>query len=121
MKSGVIIIGHGSRAQEAKSVFEQIVEQIKEEVEYEIVKGAAMEFAHPTLEEATAEVVNEGVEEIIIMPLFLYPGVHIQEDIPALIAELEAEYPDVKFILGEGVGADQKLAEIMAERISEVS
>ena len=121
MKTGVIILGHGSRAEEAVSVFTQIVNMVKEKVNYDLVKGAAMELAEPSLEQRAAEMVEQGVKEINIVPLFLFPGVHIQEDIPELIAGLEAEYPEVEFNFGNNLGAEEKIAEVVAQRVEEVS
>ncbi|MBM7557128.1 sirohydrochlorin chelatase [Halanaerobacter jeridensis] len=120
MKTGVIILGHGSRAKEAAEVFDQIVEMVKEKVDYELVKGAAMELAEPTLEQSVTELVEQGVEQINIVPLFLFPGIHIQEDIPELIEELEAEYPEVQFNFGQNIGADEKIAEIVVDRIQKL-
>ncbi len=120
MKNAVVVLGHGSRAKEADSVFKQIVEMVKGKVSCDIVKGAAMELAEPSLEQTVAEIVEQGVKEINIIPLFLFPGIHIQEDIPKLITELEAEYPEVQFNFGENIGAHEKVAEIIAERIEEV-
>lgn len=119
MKTGVVVLGHGSRAEDARSVFNKIVEMIEDKVDYEIVKGASMELAEPSLEQVIDQIANE-VNKISIIPLFLFPGVHIQEDIPELIEELEEEYPEVEFKFGKNIGADEKIADIMVERIEEV-
>ena len=119
MKSGIIILGHGSGSEEAQQVFEEIVTLVSKKSNYGPVKGAAMEFASPTLEEVVGELVESGIEEIIIVPLFIYPGVHIKRDIPAMIDRLKKEYPEVRFVKGSHIGADEKLAEIMADRVQQ--
>ena len=119
MKNGIIILGHGSRSEEAQQVFEEIVSLVSEKLNYGMVRGAAMEFASPALEEVAAELVESGIEEIIIVPLFIYPGVHIKRDIPAMIDQLKKEYPEVRFVKGSHIGADEKLAEIMADRVQQ--
>lgn len=119
MKTGVVVLGHGSRAEDARSVFNEIVEMIEEKVDYEVVKGASMELAEPNLEQVIDEIADK-VDKISIVPLFLFPGVHIQEDIPELIDGLREEYPEVEFEFGENIGADEKIADIMVERIEEV-
>ncbi len=119
MKSGIIILGHGSGSEEAQQVFEEIVTLVSEKLNYGMVRGAAMEFASPALEEVAAGLVELGIEEIIIVPLFIYPGVHIKRDIPAMIDQLKKEYPEVRFVKGSHIGADEKLAEIMADRVQQ--
>ena len=119
MKSGIIILGHGSGSEEAQQVFEEIVTLVSEKLNYGMVRGAAMEFASPALEEVAAGLVELGIEEIIIVPLFIYPDVHIKRDIPAMIDQLKKEYPEVRFVKGSHIGADEKLAEIMADRVQQ--
>lgn len=121
MKTGVIILGHGSRASEAREVFAKMVAQIRESVNYEIVKGAAMELAEPNLFQSVEEVVKQEVDKIIITPLFLFPGVHVQKDIPQLIKELEDKYPTIDFKFARNLGVDKKITEVVVERIKEVS
>ncbi|GAB6137062.1 sirohydrochlorin chelatase [Halanaerobaculum tunisiense] len=120
MKTGVIILGHGSRASKANSVFTQIVEMIRDKVDYDVVEQASMELAEPNLEQSVAKVAKQGVEKVIIIPLFLFPGVHIQEDIPELIKEVEEEYPEIEFIFGKNIGPDEKIAEILVDQIKAV-
>lgn len=119
MKSGIIILGHGSRSEDAQQVFEEIVALISNKLNWGTVKGAAMEFASPALEEVAAGLAEDGIEEIIIVPLFIYPGVHIQRDIPAMIDRLTEKYPKIRFVQGSHIGADEKLAEIMADRVQQ--
>ncbi|MCK8817364.1 CbiX/SirB N-terminal domain-containing protein [Natroniella sulfidigena] len=121
MKTGIIVLGHGSRATEASQVFAEIVDKLREKVDYDLVEGAAMELAEPSLQDSVAKIINEGAEKVVIVPLFLFPGIHIQEDIPNLIEELEAEYPEVEFKFGRNLGADDKIADILIERIEEVN
>ncbi|PRX29841.1 CbiX protein [Orenia metallireducens] len=120
MKTGVIILGHGSRTVEANQVFDSIVEMVKEEIDYEIVEKASMELAKPSLAQSIEKVVKAGVKKVIVVPLFLFPGIHIQEDIPKLIKLEQKKYPEVEFIFGRNIGADQKIAELMVERVKEV-
>ncbi|MCK8826467.1 CbiX/SirB N-terminal domain-containing protein [Natroniella acetigena] len=121
MKTGIIVLGHGSRAAEASQVFAEIVDKVREKVDYELVEGAAMELAEPSLQDSVAKIIKAGAEKVVIVPLFLFPGIHIQEDIPNLIEELEAEYSEIEFEFGKNLGADDKIADIIVERIEEVN
>ncbi|GAB6100469.1 CbiX/SirB N-terminal domain-containing protein [Halanaerocella petrolearia] len=120
MKTGIIILGHGSRTNEANSVFAKIVEMIEDKVDYDLVERASMELAEPNLEQSVAKVAKQGVNKVIIIPLFLFPGVHIQEDIPELIKEVEDKYPEIEFVFGKNIGANEKIAEILVDQIKAV-
>lgn len=121
METGIVILGHGSRAKKAQSVFNKIVSMVENKVDYDLVKGAAMELSEPSLEQSVAEIVDKGIKKVNIVPLFLFPGIHIQEDIPELIEELREKYPAVQFKYGKNIGADEKVADILVERIKQVN
>lgn len=118
MKQGILILGHGSKRAEANAVFMEIVEMIKRKAkDGDKVQGAFLQFAEPDIPAAVEELVRSGVREIAVMPLFLYPGNHIVEDIPALLREEEEKYPGIEFILLPYLGADERIAQIAIDRI----
>jgi sirohydrochlorin ferrochelatase len=45
--------------------------------------------ASPRLEEAVAKLVAAGADEILVLPYFLTLGIHLQRDLPKLVADLE--------------------------------
>jgi precorrin-8X/cobalt-precorrin-8 methylmutase len=82
------------------------------------VLPAYFQFERPNLADAVERLVDEGVGEIVVVPALLFPGVHLKEDIPAALGELEARYGGrVRLILTEGFGPDPRLAEIVMERV----
>lgn len=125
MAKGIVLLGHGSRARvdEANLHLLEMVAVFKEKTGIEKVVPAWMnsKSGRPGLKEAAGELAEAGCKEIIVAPWFLTDGLHIREDIPAIIAELEQQYPDIRFALAKPMGADPRLAEIILDRIREVS
>jgi sirohydrochlorin cobaltochelatase len=115
MKS-VIIIGHGSRDKEAQEQFFEVVDMVKEELG-EKVYGAFMELAEPGFCEIVEKVIEEGSREITVFPLFLFPGIHIKEDIPGMIENLRKKYSDVIIDFKSPIGAGKQLVDIVVNRI----
>ncbi|MCK8825531.1 sirohydrochlorin chelatase [Fuchsiella alkaliacetigena] len=120
MKTGVIILGHGSKAEKSNREFLEFSQEVSESLEYEFGAGAFLQFADPRVDEVAAEAVEAGVEKIVIMPLFLFPGNHVQKDIPRAIDRLKEEYPEIEFVYANYVGGDDRLAAIVADRVKEV-
>ncbi|HHY60561.1 MAG TPA: cobalamin biosynthesis protein CbiX [Clostridia bacterium] len=124
MAQAIILLGHGSRARvdEANRLLEEMVDLLKERVRAGAVLPAWMNSrsGRPGLREVGARLAEEGFTEIIVAPWFLTSGLHIQEDIPAILAELRERYPQVKFVLAKPLGVDPRIADILAERIEEV-
>jgi sirohydrochlorin cobaltochelatase len=56
---------------------------------------------------------------VTVLPCFLAAGRHVREDVPRLVAELRAEHPGATFRLAEPLGADPRVADLLAARVAE--
>jgi cobalt transport protein ATP-binding subunit len=117
MKKGVLVLGHGSRRQAANEELSKLVEMVQAEMGVRTAP-AYFQFAKPSLADVVESFVSEGIEEIIIVPALLFPGIHLMEDIPQALEELKLKYGEkVNFHLTPALGADPRLAEIIMERV----
>lgn len=116
----VIILAHGSRAPEADGALYEIVDLVREKSGFEIVKPAYMDHSRPDMETAVKELIDLGIKNIIVMPLFLFSGIHVRKDIPGMIQELQDKY-DVEITYARNLGPDRRIADIVVDRIMEVS
>lgn len=121
MKKAIIVLGHGSKAPQALITLKRYGELVKTASGCEIVEIASLQFNKPDLPEALDTVISQGATRIIIVPLFLYNGIHMQEDIPAVIAEEKAKNPSVEITLADNLGADNRIVDIVMDRIKGVS
>ncbi|MBN2041900.1 MAG: CbiX/SirB N-terminal domain-containing protein [Spirochaetes bacterium] len=119
MKTALLVLGHGSRSKDAIDVFDKIVKRIQEKGDYELVRGAHMELARPDIPEAVSEIAGLGANRVIMVPYFLYEGIHIKKDIPEIIEELKAKYKDIEFIFARPIGFEPLLADILLSRAKE--
>ncbi len=117
MKRGILLLGHGSRRGAANAGLKELAGLAQARLGMRVLP-AYFQFERPNLADAVERLVNEGVAEIIVVPALLFPGVHLKEDIPAALGELEARYGErVRLVLTEGFGPDARLAEIVMERV----
>lgn len=119
--TAVILLSHGSRLPEALTTLQLYKDMIEESGQFEIVEAASLQFNKPDLEDAVASAVARGAERLIVTPLFLYQGVHIQQDIPSIIEAQRKKYPAVEIVIAGNLGADKRVAEVLLDRIKEVS
>ena len=82
-----------------------------------IVEGAALQFNQPDLPASIARVVEQGAQKIIVIPLFLYLGLHMQRDIPEILAREKMRYPGVSINMSEHIGTDPLLLDIIINRV----
>lgn len=114
---GIIILAHGSRKKATEETLEKIVDMMKNIVtDYEVTYGF-MEFSDKTIEAGLDILVGQGIHEIVAVPYFLFDGIHIHEDIPELLEKYQKGHPEVSIKLGETLGADERLAQILADRV----
>lgn len=82
------------------------------------VEPAHMELAEPTIEQAVGKCVARGCGRVVVAPFFLSRGRHIQDDIPALVAEARLAFPGVEVTQAAPLGADMEgLARILARNV----
>ncbi len=75
---------------------------------------AFLEFMQPGLLDAGRQLVAAGCRAVDIVPLFLGAGGHVRKDLPALVAQLRAEHPQVQWRLRRAVGEADAVVQAMA-------
>ena len=118
MMKGVLVIAHGSRAKETEDTLDEVLSMAKTKIPETIIECAFMEFSDRTVDKGISALAAKGVTEINVVPYFLFSGIHIKEDIPNMITTSAARFPDVKVKMGEPFGTDERLADILVDRIN---
>ena len=116
---GVLIVGHGSRRKETERILESVVEMAGKKLREIPAEIAYMEFSERNITAGLDALIAQGVDDIVVVPYFLFDGVHIREDIPQMIEEYKSGHPNIKFKMGNPLSADRRLAAILADRVSE--
>lgn len=117
---GVLILAHGSKAKETEKTLEAIVEMVKAANPEKIVEFAFLQMSEKTLDIGLQNLLDKGVTQIKVVPYFLFAGLHIQQDIPGEIAEFCKDKGHISVEMGETLGADPRLAQILNERIAAI-
>ncbi len=116
--TGVVIVDHGSRRAESNDMLLRVVANFVEQFPgYEIVEPAHMELAEPSIATAFDRCVARGVTSVVVLPYFLLPGKHWDQDIPKLTAEAAAKHPGVKFMVTAPIGLHPAMAGVIASRL----
>lgn len=143
-KTGVLLIGHGSRLPYNKEVVNSIADKYAKKHPELNVEVGFMELAKPNIPTAFNKLKKTGVEKIIVMPVFLAHGMHTKRDIPKILGleleevetadsghehhhhhghqhdeEAETIEFDGELIYIEPLGADDAIVDIVSKRVSE--
>ncbi len=115
--NGVMILAHGSRVQSTKNTINEVVEMTKKKIGDIPLEIAYMEFCDENIEHGIKALTEKGVIHIKVVPYFLFEGIHIRQDIPEEIEKILKDYPGVTVEMGKTLGVDERLADILADRI----
>ncbi len=119
MKTGVIVLAHGSKVKSGNDGLFTIVEMLRAMNKWDIVDACFLQLAQPGFTDVVKTIVEKGAKRIVVMPLLLFSGSHVIKDIPNEIEEEQTKYPEVEFYYTKSLGADVRIAQIASDRIDE--
>jgi len=96
MRQGIILLAHGSKVSKANQELEELALNLKDKLDLE-VSYANLQFVKPDFWSALEQLLAEQVNKVIVVPLFMFSGRHVQEDIPQLITAAEKKYSEIEF------------------------
>ena len=114
-RSGLILLAHGSR----DALWRQPIEAV-----HQLVQAmrpdlhcicAYLDACAPDLPAAAQSLIAQGVEHLIVLPLFLGTGKHAREDIPRLLDELRRQHPGCRFDLQTAAGENPRVTSLLAQ------
>lgn len=83
-KTGILIVGHGSKLPYNKQVVSEIAEKLDKKMD-NVVERGFMELVLPNIPQQVDKLKEQGMERIIVVPAFLAHGVHTKVDIPTIL------------------------------------
>ncbi|NLV27943.1 MAG: sirohydrochlorin nickelochelatase [Methanomicrobiales archaeon] len=122
-KTGLLLVGHGSKKEYNKLLISKTAELIAEKHPDYLVKCGFMEFNEPSIKESLEMFRNEDVNSIAVVPLFLARGVHIDEDIPGILGldsgqkkgTFSLANKEIPLVYADPIGPNPLLADLMLE------
>ncbi|MEI8330925.1 MAG: sirohydrochlorin nickelochelatase [Methanomicrobiales archaeon] len=120
-KKGMLLVGHGSTMPYNQDLVEKTAAMIKAGNTDFIVKCGFMNMNKPTIKESMEAFRKESIDSLVVVPLFLAKGVHIEKDIPGEIGLPEGikkgsfalNGTSVPLVYADPIGCDPLLADLM--------
>lgn len=118
-KIALLVLVHGSPRAVANEPMFAVVEEVRKRGVYPVIEVGFMECNAPDIPTAIETCIAQGAAEIIAVPYFLHTGKHVADDLPALLEEAQARYPEVAFRMGDFLGRAPQLTDILLDRASD--
>jgi sirohydrochlorin cobaltochelatase len=112
---GIVLFAHGSRDPLWHKPVEAVALAVRHKEPGALVACAYLEWSTPTLDEACEGLIAQGAHEISVLPLFLGVGKHARQDLPELVAQMTARWPNIAFQLQAAVGENARLVALLAD------
>ncbi len=120
-RMGMLLVGHGSTMPYNKELVEKTADMIRAQDNGFIVKSGFMNMNSPTIRAALDEFRHEPIDALVVVPLFLAKGVHIEKDIPGEIGLPEGAKKGtftlngktIPLVYADPIGSDPLLATMM--------
>lgn len=120
----VLVMGHGSRLSFNRDCVKLNARRL-EEMGYGKVRVGFNEFDEPKIEDVIPEMIRDGAEEIIALPLFISLGKHLTMDVPAKlgienfsdggIVRMDGRECEIRYAVP--IGADPRLCDVLVEKL----
>lgn len=129
MKTGVLIVGHGSKLQYNKDLVVEMARILDMRHEFGPATAGFMQINKPDILDGLKVLVSKGVDTVYVQPCFLASGIHLTEDIPGVLGlgkdqtdgKMEVDGKEIALRYCGPIGADQRIADILSDRIRERS
>ena len=117
----VLYVSHGSRVKETRDEAMAFMEQVHQKVDVTLHETCFLELASPDIGEGIDSLVEQGATAIAVVPVLLLSAGHYYEDIPDEVKKTALRYPDIRFTYGQPLGVQDRLVEILAQRLQETA
>lgn len=142
-KRVLVVVSHGSKQEASNQEFKGFIKKLekinfsdkknvdekfsltaKEESGFDLktqkyakIKAACLEFASPQLETVIKDLLRQEYYQIDILPLFIFAGYHVREDIPGRLQKLKDEFPNLNYQLLKHPAAASDFADYIFQKI----
>jgi len=113
-KHATVLFAHGSRDPLWSRPIEAVAARMQAIEPQCVVRCAYLELTQPDLAAVIAELAVAGITAVCVLPMFLGVGRHARQDLPALVAPLVLQYPDMTISLRPAIGEDPQVIDLLA-------
>jgi sirohydrochlorin ferrochelatase len=117
---GIIVFAHGSRLESANDAVRAVAAELSR-ASGDPVQAAFLELGQPDLPAAADRLVGAGVDQITVIPYFLTPGLHMERDLPPLIAKISNTHNGLSIAVTPPLDGHPGLVQVLLDRAMSAS
>ncbi len=117
---GIIVFAHGSRVESANDAVRAVAADLAR-ASGNRVEAAFLELGQPDLPGAADRLVRAGADQITVIPYFLTLGLHMERDLPPLIAQISNTYNGLQIAITPPLDGHPALVQALLDRAMSAS
>lgn len=118
-QTAYIVFAHGSSVESANEAVRSVTRQAVQRGGWETAAAAFLGGGRPSLAEAVDQLTARGATHLVVIPYFLTMGLHLERDLPALIAELKQSHPNLEIEVTPPLEGHPALLDALLDRAKE--
>ena len=115
----LILFAHGARAAAWATPFERLRDIVAASHTGGPVRLAYLELMAPDLPTVVNELVDCGIVQIDLFPIFLSVGSHLRDDLPVLVSAAQARHPGLTLTVHAALGESETMLRHIAGGIAQ--
>jgi sirohydrochlorin ferrochelatase len=113
----LLLIAHGTRNPAGATEMQQLVGHVRGFLDAPVAASWLEDFAEPHARTAAGELVAAGATTVVTLPFLLLGAGHAKTDVPGIVHEVAAAFPQVTFTHGRVLGLHPSLFELAHARV----
>jgi sirohydrochlorin ferrochelatase len=111
-----IVFAHGSSVESANDAVRAVAAEAARRDGWALHETAFLGGGRPNLTDAAAQLAGSGAKEIVIIPYFLTSGLHLDRDLPELLAQAQQALPGIAIRATEPLDGHPGLLQAVLDR-----
>ena len=117
LQIGVVVFAHGSRVESANEAVRSVARQLSAAGGFSHVEAAFLELGQPDLATAVGNLAAKGLRQVVVLPYFLTLGLHMERDLPRLIADISNKNNNLEILVAPTLDGHPGLVEALLSRV----
>ncbi len=116
--AGIVLVAHGSHFAQSVYQVQTIAAQLQGPCHPIPVVASYLDINPPDLATGCRKLLQQGIDNLAVLPFFLHSGRHVKEDLPRILTSVSKEFPDRTFTLLDPLEDVQGISEIILSHMS---
>lgn len=116
MKS-LLLVAHGSRREASNEEVRELARRLASRAQpaFSDVSAAFLELAEPSIPDGIVRAVDNGADQVVVLPYFLSAGRHVVTDIPEEVQKAQSARPDADIRTVSYLGSAEAVLDVLLE------